>query len=115
MPRLCEVMPTPRLLGEFHLALAAIRRVDFYQRIAAQPRPPVTVDSLPFTYDEAGAYVFTFAHDAITKGIIDRFNGLREVVAGVGAAALGSAWESQAENFLPPALDENAEVDHGLL
>lgn len=116
MPRLCDVVAAPRVLGEFHLALSAVRRVDFFQRIAVQPRAPNPDAFSDFaSAASVAAPPVAFARDALQKGIVERFNLLREVTAGMGKAAHGDAWAGVEDDFLPRPIDPGAPVDHSLI
>lgn len=115
MPRLCEVAPTPKLLSEFQLALAAVRRVDFFQRFAAAPQTPIPDAYLRLTLgSESAHHAVSFARDALAKGLVDRFNLLRDVTAGIGAAGLPS-WDAVEATFLPGRVDIDAAIDHSML
>lgn len=115
MPRLCEVVPTPKMLGEFHFALSAIRRVDFFQRLAAQPRVPDRENPLPSRVPESAQRAISFAQDALKKGLVERFNLLRAVTAGIGEAGLPDSWVAVEPQFIPDRIDLTAAIDHGLL
>jgi hypothetical protein len=120
MPRLCEALPTPGVLHEIHAALSAVRRVDFHQRFGGTaemllvPRPLLGGHTL--REDARGfARAVSFAKDALEKGLVDRFNRLRALTAGIGKAALGEAWDAVESNFLPAEIDPSADIDHSLI
>jgi hypothetical protein len=119
MPGLCEVLPTPAVLSQFHTCLAAVRRVDFFQRTGVSA--PLVARNIPkegtlLHEDDRGLQrAVGFAQDALEKGLLVRFNGLLDVVAGIGEAALGAAWGPARDLYLPTRIDPEAEIDHALL
>lgn len=101
MPDFCRVVTTPQILEECRSILAAIKRIDFFQRMA------------PINQNLYGPGI-GFAKDCLEKGSVERFNGLVEYANRV-AAMVFPEWNSVGGGFLPDRIDLAAPIDHGLI
>jgi hypothetical protein len=106
---LCRVAPAPQVIQEYRLCLSALRRIDELQRAALQPASSVA--QALARRSEAIAFV----RDALDKNLLERFNRLHAIAAGVGNAAHGDAWSTIEASYLPDAIDAGAAIDHTLI
>jgi hypothetical protein len=103
MPELCKMVPTPEVLENCRLVLAALRRVDFFQRAASND---------PAQYAPA----IGFAQDALEKGIVDRFNGLLDLCNRLAPSVFQRPdWDTSDSGLFPARIDPSAKVDHSLI
>jgi hypothetical protein len=113
MSDFCRVAPSPRLLESFQSVLAALKRVDFFQRAAVHEVVNVSGAALE---DEHGTYRkgLGFALDAARKDIYGRFNGLVRLGNLVGESVYGKEnWAGDASGLLPDEINTSAPIDHG--
>ena len=100
------VVPSPFVLQRFQSILAALKRVDFFQRIAAHDPGNLGL------YGKGSA----FACDAISKNIVGRFNDLVRLGHHVARATYGEQnWGGDAANIFPTEIDPSSPIDHSLI
>jgi len=107
LPDLCRFAPNPKLLDEITGVISAIRRVSYYhERTAALYNGTIDhVVMLPFLNG--------FAHDAIEKGIVQRFNRMNALGRDTGNVKFADRWTPDA--CFPPDIDPSARIDHSLI
>lgn len=104
MPDLCRVVPSPPVLESVRSILAAIRRVDFFQRLGGA--------------GDLSKYglAIAFADDAINKGIIERFNALVKFGNRLAGAVFEvSEFAAGGGLLFPEKIIPTAKIDHSLL
>jgi hypothetical protein len=113
MPDFCRVVPSPPVLGRFQNILSALRRVDFFQRVAASrslSREDMLSETSPY------GQALGFAQDAHKKDIYGRFNSLVSVGHNIGRAVYGEGnWGGDSVEFFPNKVDTEAPIDHSLI
>jgi len=121
MSDLCRVAPSPGLLEHCRSILAALKRIDFFQRAAAQAdmRPPDTKDiCAPGTrlhrspQEKLYLRAHGFARDAIEKRLVERFNYLLEVASAIIAEVFKGR---DSTNLVPGRIDPKSKIDHSLI
>jgi hypothetical protein len=113
---LAEILPSPALVEEFRVILAAARRVDFFQRLAnAAPVVDDPEKEAKSLRNILFGNAIAFADDAIKKKVVERFNRLVEIVEGIGQAALGDGWPAVRDVFVPKPIDPAGPVDHWVI
>jgi hypothetical protein len=119
MPDFCRVVPSPRLLASFQSILAAVKRVDFFQRAAARdeavPASKATLGGAAMATYSAYDKGKGFATDAMNKGVVGRFNELVRLGHEVGKAAYDDCWAGDGSNLFPMEIDATKPIDHSLL
>lgn len=118
MPDFCRAVPTPFLLSRFQFVLAALKRIDFFQRAAGQFRVTVASDGSLLDDEPMGLYIraTNFANDAVNRtGLIKRFNDLIKLGHLYGKEVHGSDWAGDAARIFPAETDEEAAIDQSHL
>ena len=119
MPDFCRIVPSPALLSEIQGVLAAIKRVDFYQRTGATAAPLniSQIEEYTILADDIRGFrkANAFARDAVSKNVYDRFNRLHALANEVGKQLYGDEWDGEATYTLPSRLDTAADIRHDLL
>jgi hypothetical protein len=119
MPDFCRVVPSPPVLARFQRILAAQKRIDFFQRVAAQATPLILggrdPQILTHAEDWASERAQQLARDAIGKDVCGRFNTLVQVGHSVGRSVYESDWAGDAGDSFPAEIAANDPINHDLI
>jgi hypothetical protein len=110
LPEFCRLAPAPRILVQTGRLLGRLRRVDDFQRAAANA-PGFTAEK----GESRNLVALGFAQDLVRKGGIQEFNEILAVAEEVARVVYEKEPHEKVSYLLPDPIDESVPPDESLL